>query len=139
MLTASLLHQGSPMAVTDKAFYQALGQRIAEVRKARGFTQQQIADQLGIAQQTLAHYEGGRLRIAAALLPPLSKVLSMSVEDMIGDDPAGEPRPARRGPMPRLQQQLERIQHLPKTTQRVVMQMLDAVIDQAGGEEGRSP
>ena len=56
MLTASLPHQGYPMAVTDKAFYQALGQRIADARKARGFTQQQIASELGIAQQTLAHY-----------------------------------------------------------------------------------
>ncbi len=132
MLTASLPHQGYPMAVTDKAFYQALGQRIADARKARGFTQQQIASELGIAQQTLAHYEGGRLRVAVALLPQLAKALTISFEELIGDELLGiEARPVRRGPTPKLQQQLERIQHLPKATQRVVIQMLDAVLDQA--------
>ena len=137
MLTVPLPQQDSPMAVTDKAFYQALGQRIADARKARGLTQTQVADKLGIAQQTLAHYEGGHLRIAVALLPQLAKVLAISAEELMGDEWLGsfEARPARRGPVPKLQQQLERIHHLPKSTQRVVMQMLDAVLNQPAAKE----
>jgi Helix-turn-helix len=46
--------QGYLVAVTDKGFYLALGQRVAAARKARDLTQQQLADELGIAQQTLA-------------------------------------------------------------------------------------
>ena len=34
----------------------------------------------------------------------------------------------KRGPAPKLQQQIERIQQLPRTQQRFVMPMLDAVI-----------
>lgn len=34
------------------------GQRIAQFRKAGGVTKQQLAEALGIAQQTMAHYEG---------------------------------------------------------------------------------
>ncbi|WP_368502016.1 helix-turn-helix transcriptional regulator [Photobacterium sp. 1_MG-2023] len=37
---------------------------MAQTRKALGLTQNQVAEQLGISQQTLAHYEVGRLRIA---------------------------------------------------------------------------
>ncbi|MDX1487525.1 MAG: helix-turn-helix transcriptional regulator [Acidiferrobacterales bacterium] len=56
----------------DKRFYQALGKRIAERRKAQGLTQVELAERLGISQQTLAHYEVGRLRVAVAMLPALA-------------------------------------------------------------------
>jgi hypothetical protein len=38
---------------------------------------------------------------------------------------------AKRGPAPKLQQQIERIQKLPKSRQRFVMEMLDTVLQQA--------
>jgi hypothetical protein len=38
--------------------------------------------------------------------------------------------PAKRGPAPKLQQQIERIQKLPKSRQRFVMEMLDTVLAQ---------
>lgn len=44
----------------------------------------------------------------------------------------GSPQSAakKRGPASKLQQQIERIQQLPKTQQRFVMQMLDTVLAQ---------
>ncbi|HHF3272563.1 MULTISPECIES: helix-turn-helix transcriptional regulator [Vibrio] len=50
----------SQMTPEDKQLYKELGQRIAQTRKALGLTQTQVAEQLGISQQTLAHYEVGR-------------------------------------------------------------------------------
>lgn len=55
------------MPAKDSAFFQALGSRIAQARKERGITQQALAEALGIAQQTLGHYEVARARIAADL------------------------------------------------------------------------
>ena len=117
------------MAVTDKAFYVQLGQRIAAARKASGLTQVQLAEALGIAQQTLAHYEGGKLRVAVALLPPLARHLGLGVDELIGTPTR---RNGKRGPAPRFQQQIERLSTLPQSKQRLVMQMLDGVIAQAG-------
>jgi hypothetical protein len=37
-----------------------------------------------------------------------------------------------RGPTPKIQQQMERIQQLPKAKQRFVMQMIDTVLAQQG-------
>ena len=62
------------VAATDKEFYVQLGARIADARKAAGLTQVQLAEALGIAQQTMAHYEGGVSRIAVAMLPTAAKV-----------------------------------------------------------------
>jgi transcriptional regulator with XRE-family HTH domain len=127
MLNASQITLDGLVTASDREFYRALGQRLAEARKAAGLTQTQLAEQLGIAQQTLAHYEMGRLRIAVALLPPLVKLLGISIEALMGE----QIPPAKRGPAPKLQQQIERIQQLPRTQQRFVMQMLDTVLQQA--------
>ncbi|MCR9105999.1 MAG: helix-turn-helix domain-containing protein [Gammaproteobacteria bacterium] len=56
------------MTPQHKSFYEALGKRIAQLRKAQGLTQTQVGDVLGISQKTLAHYEGGKLRMPMALL-----------------------------------------------------------------------
>ena len=112
----------------EKAFYQALGQRIATLRKEQGITQVQLAEALGIAQQTLAHYEVGRLRIAAGTLPALARAFSVPIEELFGEE--GATAKGKRGPAPRLQQQLEQIAQLPKARQRFVMEMLDTVIQQ---------
>ena len=60
-------------------------------------------------------------------LPKIAKLLGVSIEELIGEDP----KPGKRGPAPKLQQQLERSTRLPKTQQRFVMQVIDSVIAQA--------
>jgi transcriptional regulator with XRE-family HTH domain len=121
------------MAGIEKEFYQALGRRIAEARKARGLTQQQLADELGMPQQTLAHYEVGRVRVAVAQLPLFARALAVTVDELIGE----ESTPGKRGPTPKLLQQMERIQLLPRAKQRFVMEMIDTVLQQAG--QGTAP
>lgn len=118
------------MTPEDKRFYRDMGQRIAQFRKAQGITQVQLAEILGIAQQTMAHYEGGTLRVAVALLKPLAQALHVSVEELI-DEPSSKTK-KKRGPSSKLQQQMERVSMLPRTRQKIVMEMLDGVLSQAG-------
>lgn len=124
------------MSSKDERFFKDLGARVAQLRKERGLTQTQLAEHLGIAQQTLAHYEVGRLRVAASMLPTLAQVLGASVEELLGQSTvrAG----GRRGPAPRLQQQLERLSALPKPKQRAVMEVLESMLAQAAREEART-
>jgi hypothetical protein len=70
----------------------------------------------------------GRLRVAVALLPPIARALGVTVEELMGE----ETPPAKRGPAPKLLQQIERIQRLPRSKQRLVLQMLEGVLAQAG-------
>jgi transcriptional regulator with XRE-family HTH domain len=115
------------VAAIDKTYYRQLGQRIAERRRALGITQVELAAILGVAQQTLAHYEGGTLRIAVALLSPLSATLGLTLEELVGEPV----KPSKRGPAPKLQQQLERINRLPRAKQRMVSEVLDSLLAQA--------
>jgi transcriptional regulator with XRE-family HTH domain len=131
MLTPTSEPCFAAVTADDRAFYAQLGQRIASLRRSRGLTQVQLAEQLGVAQQTLAHYEAGRLRLLAGALPKLAEFLDSSVEDLIGEVPA-RGKPGKRGPAPKIQQQLERVSALPKAKQRVIVQVLDSMLAQAG-------
>jgi len=114
------------MTQDEKAFFQQLGTRIAELRRAQNLTQTQLAEQLELTQQMVASYEVGRRRVPVSLLPALARALGVSVETLIGEKAA----PAKRGPAPQLQQKIERLNRLPKAQQRLVMQILDGVLQQ---------
>jgi transcriptional regulator with XRE-family HTH domain len=114
------------MASDDKQFFVALGARIARLRKEQGLSQQALADELGIAQQTLAHYEVGRARMAVSMVPTMAKIFGIGVDELLGVKNGS----GKRGPTPLLQKQIERLSRLPKAQQQVVMKMLDGVLSQ---------
>ncbi len=122
------------MAIKNEAFFKELGARIATARKERGMTQQALAERLGVSQQTLAHYEVGRVGVGAAMLPVLADILDLSLDEMLMGQPAMR-TPGKRGPASRLQQQLDAITQLPKAEQRAVSTVLDAVLAQHGRVE----
>ena len=116
----------------DESFFKELGTRIAQARKERGITQVQLSATLGIAQQTLAHYEGGRLRLPASLLPVLARELDVPVEALLGQTRAARAAAGKRGPASKLEQRVERIAQLPRAKQQFVLEMLDTVLAQQG-------
>jgi transcriptional regulator with XRE-family HTH domain len=112
----------------EKQFFNDLGARIAELRKSQNITQVQLAETLGVSQQTVTAYEVGRRRMPVSSLPVIARYLGTTVEELIGE----KAPPAKRGPTPKLQQQIERLNTLPKAQQQVVIKMLDGVLGQAG-------
>jgi transcriptional regulator with XRE-family HTH domain len=115
-----------PIGKDEKAFFARIGARIAQVRKAQNITQAQLAELLGVSQQTITAYEVGRRRMPVSALPTLARHLGVAVEELMGEQPPA----ARRGPAPKLQQQIERIQQLPRSKQRFVIEMLDTLLQQ---------
>lgn len=111
----------------EKRYFKELGNRIAQLRKEQNLTQQQLADELGVAQQVIASYEIGRRRVPVSTLPVLAKTLAVPIEALLGVASST----AKRGPAPKLQRHIERISQLPKPKQRFVMEMLDTVLAQA--------
>lgn len=119
------------MPAKHEAFFKEMGSRIAKARKERGLTQEQLAGQLGVSQQALAHYEVGRTGVASAMLPRLAELLDLSFDEIL----LGQPLPyrpgqgrGRRGPPSHLAQQLDAIARLPKAKQKMVAEMIDSVI-----------
>jgi transcriptional regulator with XRE-family HTH domain len=118
-----------PIGKDEKEFFVQLGARIAELRKAQNITQAQLAETLEVSQQTVNAYEVGRRRMPLSSLPVIARYLGAAVEELMGE-PISVSK--KRGPAPKLQQQIERIQQLPRAQQKFVMQMLDTVLQQAG-------
>ena len=126
------LHTPSaPMAISneERAFFVTFGERMAALRKAQGLTQVQLAELLDVSQQAITAYESGQRRVPISTLPLLARTLGVSMEDLIGV-PASRST-GKRGPAPKLQQQLERVHALPKAKQRMVSEVLDSLLAQA--------
>lgn len=120
---------GTAMSSTDQEFFKALGARIVSARKSRDLTQQEMAERLGIAQQTYAQYESGIRRIPASMLPKLAQDLGLSLDELMGQNERGRNKP---GPAPKLQTQIERIRQLPRAKQQVLMDILDGFLMKTG-------
>ncbi|MDB4913023.1 MAG: family transcriptional regulator [Gemmatimonadetes bacterium] len=117
------------MTPSDRQFTTELGRRLAHLRQEAGLTQQAVAAHVGVAQQTLAHYEVGRLRLPVTLVPKLAAFFGVPTDVLLGVTSA---HPGKRGPTPKLQRQLERLSRLPKAQQQTVLAMLDGVLLQHG-------
>jgi transcriptional regulator with XRE-family HTH domain len=113
----------------DRTFFAGLGERVTQLRKARSITQVQLAQALGVSQQTVQSYEVGRRRIPVSTLRLLAKTLSVSLDELMAE---GEHAPRKRGPVPQFQRHLERISQLPKPKQRAVMDVIQALLAQQG-------
>ena len=127
------------MNTRDELFFKALGARIARARKAHGLTQKQLAHTMGIAQQTLAHYEVGRARLPASMLPILTRLLTVSLEELI-DLPAPRPAHPHSGKhrlLPRIEQQIEGLADLPHLEQEFVSQMLETLLSEVSSTQAR--
>jgi len=118
----------APMTQDEKSFFKAMGARIAEARKGSSITQTQLAEAMSVSQQTVASWEVGRRGVPVSVLPALARALGTTAEDLIGESSRA---PAKRGPTPKLQQQVERLARLPKAKQRVVIEMLEGLLSQA--------
>ena len=60
-----------------------LAKRLKELRKAHGYTQDYVADFLGLVRQTYSHYETGKRSPSPEILFKLSGLYSISVDDLM--------------------------------------------------------
>ena len=120
------------MAISDdeREFFIQLGARVAELRKAKNITQIQMAELLGVSQQTINSYEVGRRRIPVSALPTLATALTISIEEVLGET-VTQSKNNKRGPAPKLQKQVEIISQMPKAKQKLATDLLDAIIQQS--------
>ncbi|MFL6197758.1 MAG: helix-turn-helix domain-containing protein [Thermoanaerobaculia bacterium] len=61
----------------------ALGARLREAREGRGWTQQQLSDQLGVARTTIVAVEKGERRVKPKELMAIATLLGTSVSDLL--------------------------------------------------------
>ena len=58
--------------------------KLAEMRKRAGLTQQQLAEKMGVTQQTIWYYENGKREMKSGVLISMSQALGCTVADLLG-------------------------------------------------------
>ena len=63
-----------------------LEERLKQLRKSTGFTQQQIAQMLGIDRSSYSYYEMGKTRPSIKILIKLSCIFRVSIDYLVGNN-----------------------------------------------------
>ena len=104
---------------------EGFGDRLAELRRAAGYTQVEFAAELAITQRMVAYYEAPEAHPPAHLLPRMAQALGVSADVLLG---VSAPR---RGKLAthRLERRLLEIAKLDPKAQRQITQILDTFIE----------
>lgn len=73
---------------------ESIGQFLAVLRRANGYTQQEVADKLGISNRTLSGWERGAALPDILLLPALADLYGVTVDEILRGERSQAPRPA---------------------------------------------
>lgn len=118
----------SAIRIDSRAYFAALGKQVAMLRKARKFTQSELARAIGVSPQAVFSYELGDRRISVLVLARIAHVLDVSAEDLIDLARPG----CRSGRLsPRAARHAERLQALRRTDQRFIVRLIDLLEDRS--------
>ncbi len=75
--------------------YRAIGERVRDIRKECGLTQEQLAEQVGLSRPAIANIEVGRQRIYLHDLDRMAEIFRVPLSEMIGEPSANRPELSR--------------------------------------------
>lgn len=110
-----------PLMIGNETF----GQRLARIRKAKGYTQVELADKLGIIQVMVSDYELDKLRPYHEMIIRFAKVFEISTDELLGVKPI-KSTDVRVGL--KLQRRMQKINALPPAKQKIILQIIDTFI-----------
>jgi transcriptional regulator with XRE-family HTH domain len=104
------------------------GQRLAELRKARGLTQVELAEATGTTQRAISYYENHASYPPVPFLIALVNALDVSADEILGLE---RTRRSRGLELDREEQRLwkkfQKVSHLPDRDQRAVVRLINSL------------
>lgn len=58
--------------------------RIRDIRQARGMTQKELADRLGVNQSMISDYESGKVELSLTKAVKIADILECDLNDLLG-------------------------------------------------------
>lgn len=121
---------GMPMGRPAKTKRSALGERITALRERAGLSQTDLADKLGIGQQTVAYWERRAVVLKPDQIDAIAAALGCTHQEILGV----EAPKTRGGPVGKAKALFERVSALPRDRQQ---RILGAVEDMLAAHENR--
>ena len=114
------------MARPSKTEQPEYGAHLASLRHRVSLSQQQVADQVGVRQATVAAWERSATPPRGEFLVPLSKALGVTLEELLQADRKKTAK--HRGPSSKLEKLVEEVSHLPRRRQQRIASLLEAMV-----------
>jgi transcriptional regulator with XRE-family HTH domain len=110
---------------------ESLGERLARLRKQKGFTQIELAQKMSIIQSLISDYERDRIRPHPEMIVRFALALGVSADEILG---LARPPKAANGTTKnrRLLRRLQQIDKLPKRDQDALLRTIDAFLSKTG-------
>ena len=102
-----------------------LGEKLHSAREAKGLSQKEVADHLGMAQQTYASLERKKISVRPEDLIKLSELFAVPVGELIGE--ANQPK-KKDGPTGKARKLFEEVSMLPRHQQQHILQTVEGML-----------
>ncbi len=104
----------------------SFGQRLAQIRKAKGLTQTELGARIGASQRAMHHYENKAEYPPAQKIIELAKALDMSLDDLLGV--ANNGNDDYQNISPKLAKKLRLASNLPTHELKALSTFIDALL-----------
>jgi transcriptional regulator with XRE-family HTH domain len=106
----------------------SFGPRLTAIRKARGFTQVEIAKAIGSTQRSISYYENDDGVPPASAVIALAKALRVSADELLGLKPPRVERIGDGAETKRLWKRFQMMATLPEKDQRAVVRLIHSLV-----------
>ena len=104
---------------------ETLGERIARLRKEKGFSQVELAEKIGIVQVLISDYENDKLRPHYEMIIRIALALEVSTDELLG---VKKTESNERMPDMKLVRRLKRIESLSVVQRKVILKTIDTFL-----------
>ena len=104
---------------------ETIGQRLARLRKQRGYTQVELAEKMGSRQVLISAYETDRIALSAEIAVRLAMALEVSTDELL--HPKVKKKSATK-PSLKVMRRMEQIEKLPENKQSFILSALDSML-----------
>jgi transcriptional regulator with XRE-family HTH domain len=105
---------------------ETIGQRIARLRKERGYTQGELSERIGLIQALVSDYERDKLRLHGEMVIRFAQALEVSSDEILGlnnKKKNGDTKISLR-----LLRRTKRIEELPPSQQKTLLKTIDTFL-----------
>lgn len=103
----------------------AIGKRLANARKERGFSQEALAKEMGISRKQVVDYETGRVHLNDEMIIRFAVTLNVSADELLGLKVV---KSSSDSPALRITRRFRDLEKLPEDKKRAVLKVLDELI-----------
>lgn len=120
--------QDIPMSKIKNEHLQNFGKRLREFRLEKGFTQQELANEINVSRRVVIYYERESNHPPSDLLPGIASALGISIDELLGIK-ATKKKKMNASVSPRLARRLQQIESLDSKNKRQLLQIIDTFIE----------